>query len=113
MRSNDGSAATHEPRIAHRYEVLERLGRGGTAVVYRVRDESRADDFALKQLVLRGSSTDGEMRAQFEREFSVLAQLSHPSVIEVYDFGVAASGPYYTMELLDGGDLSSLAPMDP
>jgi hypothetical protein len=113
MPSSDRNPATDAPRIGHRYAVLERLGRGGTAVVYRVRDESRGGDFALKQLVLRGSSADGEMRAQFEREFSVLAQLSHPSVIEVHDFGVAASGPYYTMELLDGGDLSSLAPMDP
>jgi serine/threonine protein kinase len=49
--------------------------------------------------------------ALFEREFYTLAQLSHPSVIEVYDFGVDDAGPFYTMELLEGGDLSTRAPL--
>ena len=50
------------------------------------------------------------MVALFEREFHALAQLSHPRVIEVYDYGVDETGPYYTMELLDGGDLRARAP---
>jgi hypothetical protein len=99
-------------RIGHRYQVLEQLGRGGMAVVYRVRDSSRGEELALKQLVLKASARDRELRAQFEQEFYVLAQLSHPSVIAVYDFGDDEQGPYYTMELLDGGDLSTRAPLD-
>ena len=50
------------------------------------------------------------MVALFEREFHALAQLSHPRVIEVYDYGVDETGPYYTMELLDGGDLRAPSP---
>jgi tetratricopeptide (TPR) repeat protein len=96
-------------RIGARYDVLDRLGRGGMAVVYRVRDRSSPDEFALKQL-LTGSSRDRETRALFEREFQVLSQLRHPNVVSVRDYGVDAAGPYYTMDLLDGGDLSTGAP---
>jgi eukaryotic-like serine/threonine-protein kinase len=42
-----------------------------------------------------------------------LAQLAHPRIVEVYDYGIDDVGPYYTMELLDGGDLQQLAPIDP
>ncbi|HKU43187.1 MAG TPA: serine/threonine-protein kinase [Polyangiales bacterium] len=99
-------------RIGGRYEVLERLGRGGMAVVYRVRDTSLGGEVALKQLT---EATDPrkarDRRLLFEREYSTLAQLSHPSVIEAYDFGLDPNGPYYTMELLDGGDLLERAPL--
>lgn len=98
-------------RIGARYEVIERIGRGGMAVVYRVRDRSRAGDLALKQFIAAGGSRDQDLRALFEREYRVLAQLQHPSVVEVYDFGIDEAGPYYTMELLDGGDMSSRAPL--
>jgi serine/threonine protein kinase len=98
-------------RIGARYDVIDRLGRGGSAVVYRVRDRGQPAEFALKQLLAPGSMHESESRGLFEREFHVLAQLKHPSAVEVYDFGVDAKGPFYTMELLDGGDLSARAPM--
>jgi ABC-type transporter Mla MlaB component len=99
-------------RVGARYEVIEQLGRGGMAVVYRVRDKSRSGDVALKQLIVDPESSQGrEVTALFEREFYTLAQLSHPSVIEVHDYGVGSVGPYYTMELLDGGDLGEHAPL--
>jgi hypothetical protein len=105
-------AAPVPEQIGTRYTVLERLGQGGMAVVYRVRDTGRDAEVALKQLIV---ADDPERRrkinALFEREFYVLAQLSHPSVVQVYDFGLDAAGPYYTMELLDGGDLNGRAPL--
>jgi hypothetical protein len=104
----DASAPT---RIGHRYTVLEQLGRGGTAIVYRVRDESRGEELALKQLTAQASGRDRALRAQFEREYCVLTQLSHPSVIAVRDFGIDAAGPFYTMELLESGDLGARAPL--
>jgi hypothetical protein len=92
--------------------VIEQLGRGGMAVVYRVRDVSRDSELALKQLLpLQDPTRSRELTALFEREFYTLAQLSHPSVIQVYDYGLDANGPYYSMELLDGGDLSTHAPL--
>src|SRR5262249_28731292 len=52
-----------------------------------------------------------ELLSLFQGEFHALAQLAHPRVIEVYDYGVDEAGPYYTMELLDGGDLRGRSPM--
>jgi tetratricopeptide (TPR) repeat protein len=48
----------------------------------------------------------------FRQEFHTLVQLSHPNVVAVYDYGVDAGAPYYTMELLDGGDLHERVPVD-
>jgi hypothetical protein len=98
--------------IDARYSVLAHLGRGGSADVYRVREISNGRELALKRL---RRDLDGprirELTKHLEREFYALAQLRHPRVIEVYDYGVSEGLPYYTMELLDGGDLRTLAPL--
>ena len=83
-----GSPAT---LIGGRYRVLEELGRGGTAVVYRVHDVGAGRELALKQLMVEQAA------ALFEREYYALAQLAHPRVIAVYDYGLeqpAASTPW-------------------
>ncbi len=99
-------------RIAGRYVVQRELGRGGMAVVYSVVDAVSARRLALKQLAMASSNRHfGEQAAAFEREFHTLVQLSHPRIIEVYDFGVDDGGRYYTMELLEGGDLKERSPL--
>ena len=76
-----------------RYEIVERLGEGKSAVVYRCRDLAEGGrEVALKQL--KGSS-EGEA-SRFRREFEVLATLRHPNLIEVFDFGVREGQLYYT-----------------
>src|SRR5262245_7750478 len=109
------SRTTNAPvpeRIGERYAVSALLGRGGMAQVYRAVDTASAREVALKQLLLPDDATTrADLAALFEREFHTLAQLSHPRVIEVYDYGVTPTGPYYTMELLDGGDLRERSPM--
>jgi hypothetical protein len=108
-----GVAAPLPERIAGRYRVLDELGRGGMGVVYRVEDGDRPEPLALKQLLLRRDGARNQLATElFEREFHTLAQLAHPRVIKVHDYGVDADGPFYTMELLDGGDLRTLAPLD-
>ncbi|MBN1654218.1 MAG: protein kinase [Deltaproteobacteria bacterium] len=98
--------------IANRYQVEETLGQGGMAAVYRVFDTNTNQEVALKQLLTKESSEKHEdISKLFEHEFHILTQLAHPRVIEVYDYGIDEAGPYYTMELLDGGDLRELAPM--
>ena len=83
------------------------------AVVYKVCDTSTGRDLALKQLKLReDAGRQQKIIELFEREFHTLTHLSHPRVVEVYDYGVDESGNYYTMELLDGGDLRELSPVD-
>jgi hypothetical protein len=93
--------------IAGRYRVEEMVGRGGMAAVYRVRDERSGAQLALKRGWARDSSKLKQNAALLEHEFHTLAQLAHPRIIEVYDYGLDEVGPYYTMELLDGSDLES------
>ena len=99
-------------RIADRYRVLGELGRGGMAAVYRVHDEARDEQVALKCLLARRSHAQREQVAHmFQREYVTLARLAHPRVVAVHDFGHDGEHPYYTMELLDGGDLRERAPV--
>lgn len=103
----------HGRRIGDRYQVIERIGEGGMATVLRAQDGPTGDDVALKVLSGRGQPEVVEhVRALFVQEFHALAQLSHPRIVRVFDYGVDPIGPFYSMELLDGGDLRSLSPMD-
>ncbi|HTV23017.1 MAG TPA: serine/threonine-protein kinase, partial [Polyangiaceae bacterium] len=77
-----------------------------------MRDSVSQRELALKQLsVERHGQHTSDLAVLFQREFHTLAQLSHPRIIAVFDFGVEERGPYYTMELLSGGDLRSSAPL--
>jgi hypothetical protein len=96
--------------IGARYEVQGVLGRGGVGTVYRVRDRHDQRALALKRLTFtRGSRST--LSALFEREYETLSQLSHPRIIEVYDYGSEEDALFYTMELLDGADLGALSPL--
>jgi hypothetical protein len=97
-------------RIGERYHVQALLGRGGMAAVYRVVDGER--EVALKQLQLPDNARNrAAIERLFEQEFRTLAELDHPRVIRVYDYGCTPAGAYYTMELLDGGSLTDCAPL--
>lgn len=98
--------------IGERYQLRSELGRGGMACVYRALDISTGQEVALKQLMPTAALLHAQAAVQlFEHEFRVLTQLSHPRVIRVYDYGVDPKGPFYTMELLDGGDLRERSPL--
>ncbi len=99
--------------IAGRFRVEEIIGRGGMAAVYRVFDISTEKRLALKRMELVGEEKKRDQVARlFEREYHTLSQLAHPRVVEAFDYGVdSGASPYYTMELLDGGDLRELAPV--
>jgi len=94
--------------IAGRYRVEQTLGRGGMAEVYRVWDERSGRHVALKRCWSREPQRLHRHAALLEHEYHTLAQLAHPHIIEVFDYGLDQSGPYYTMELLEGDDLGSV-----
>jgi serine/threonine protein kinase len=106
-----GETAIGVEYVAERYRMGDRIGHGGMAAVYRVFDEVSNKEIALK-LLSKGASQSPHLKSMFEHEFHTLAQLAHPRIIEVYDFGVDHKGAYYTMELLDGKDFRNLAPID-
>jgi len=93
--------------IGGRFVIEDTLGRGGMAAVYRVRDAKSGARYALKRVWADDKKRLAKRKALLEREFHTLTHLRHPRIIEVYDFGVDADGPYYTMELLDGSDLDA------
>ena len=95
-----------------RYAVTSELGRGGMGAVYRATDLRTGRDVALKRLRLsEDAKRNGKYVEFFHQEFRTLAQLAHPNVVAVHDFGADEHGPYYTMELLEGEDLHALAPL--
>ncbi|HMI93279.1 MAG TPA: serine/threonine-protein kinase, partial [Polyangiales bacterium] len=105
-------SASEPTKLAGRYVLLDTLGTGGMGAVHRARDEATGKIVAFKQLsVKRTGGKQRALQALFEREFHTLARLKHPRIIEAYDYGLCESGPYYTMELLDGADLQQLAPL--
>ncbi len=90
-----------------RYELVRPLGVGGMARVWEVRDRTTDQRLALKRLTGR---FDRRNLALFEREYYTLTSLHHPNIVHVHDYASDAQGPFYTMELLSGSDVSSLAP---
>src|SRR4051812_41233176 len=102
-------AATDEQgKPSGRYDIHDVLASGGMGTVYRGFDRLAERAIAYKRIKVGGESSRSRLAALFQREFDTLAHLTHPNIVEVFDFGVDAFGPYYTMELLSGDDLSGL-----
>jgi tRNA A-37 threonylcarbamoyl transferase component Bud32 len=88
-----------------RYRILEQLGEGGMATVYKAYDTRLERDVAIK-VIRRGAFPPDQlemMLKRFEREAQSLAKLSHPNIVKVMDFGEYEDSPYLVMEYLPGG----------
>ncbi|MFV1957147.1 MAG: serine/threonine protein kinase, partial [bacterium] len=68
------------------YEVLDEIGRGGMAIVYKARQRSLDRIVAIKELDLKRSASDPRAGDRFELEAKAAASLHHPSIITVHDF---------------------------
>jgi serine/threonine protein kinase len=92
-----------------RYRVLEQLGQGGMAVVYKAYDTRLERDVALKVIrteYIRPIQLDKLMQ-RFEREAKAQAKFAHNNIVHVYDYGAYKGAPYIVMEYLSGGTLKS------
>jgi serine/threonine-protein kinase len=87
------------------YEVTGLLGRGGMATVYRARQESMGRDVAIK-IVPNGGDESRMALQRFEREVQLIAQLQHPRILPVYDFGQTGDFTYLVMRLVETGTLA-------
>ena len=83
------------------YEILEPLGSGGMGEVYKARDSRLDRDVAVKVLP-ENLSGDSSLLSRFEREAKLLATLSHPNILTVFDVGTDHGISYVVMELLEG-----------
>ncbi len=91
--------------IAGRYRVLERLGFGSTAVVFKVHDLLANGVVALK--VLRAAvGDDSALIARFQRELAMARRLTHPNVVSLYDIGMSDGLCYISMEFVEGYSLA-------
>ncbi|MFD3746124.1 protein kinase [Nocardia sp. NPDC058633] len=95
------------------YTIERLLGRGGMGSVYLARHPRLPRRTAMK-LLNRELFFDNEIRARFEREADLVAQLEHPNIVTVYDRGVENDQLWISMRYVDGADASSLSsPVDP
>ncbi|MBP3815235.1 MAG: Stk1 family PASTA domain-containing Ser/Thr kinase [Firmicutes bacterium] len=93
--------------LAGRYELVDKIGEGGMAVVYRAKDRLLNRYVAIK--VLRPEYTrDEQFLESFKRESQAAAGLQHPNIVSVYDVGKTGNINYIVMELVDGRPLSEI-----
>jgi len=94
-------------RLNNRYQLLQRLGAGGMAEVFRARDLMLERYVAIK--ILRPGYTDSQaFQERFRQEARAAANLSHPNIVTVHDFGLDHGQLYIVMEHVPGSDLKTL-----
>jgi len=89
------------------YELVEELGRGGMAIVYRARERQLERDVAIKVLPF-SLAFDAEFVERFQREARTAARLEHPNIIPIYRVGRSGRVIYFVMKLLRGQALSRI-----
>jgi serine/threonine protein kinase len=103
--------------FADRYEIVERVGIGGTGTVYKAKQQF-IDRFVALKLLHRNLLQDETSKKRFEHEAKAASALSHPNLIVIYDFGFSMTGrPFIAMEYVEGSSLHDLlankGPLEP
>ena len=89
------------------YDILEEIGKGGMATVFRAHQASIERDVAVK--IIRARIADDPIASQrFQREARLIARLEHPHILPVYDFDGSHDPPYIVMRYLEGGTLKEV-----
>jgi len=92
--------------LNNRYQILEQLGKGGMAIVYRAQDTMLERSVTVK--VLRENySRDPAFEDRFRQEAKAAANLSHPNIVTVHDFGLDKGQLFIVMEYIPGTDLKA------
>ena len=96
-----------ETILGNRYEIIDKIGDGGMAFVYKAKDTLLNRIVAVK--VLRPEFVDDEeFLAKFKREAEAVANISHPNIVNVYDVGADGKVHYIVMEYVDGQNLKEI-----
>jgi hypothetical protein len=103
MTGNGGSTT----RVANRYRLERRIGRGGAGAVWRAHDENLDRKVAVKQIAI-ASDTEARSRGRALREARAAARLHVPNVVQVYDVIEEGGSVYLIMELVEAPNLSTL-----
>src|SRR5437899_12869502 len=89
------------------YEIIEELGRGGMAIVFKAKEKQLDREVAIKVLPF-SLAFDKEFVERFQREARTSAKLEHPSIIPIYRVGKSGRIIYFVMKFLRGKPLSSV-----
>ena len=87
--------------LDNRYEILERIGTGGMAIVYKAKCH-RLNRLVAVKILKSDLAQDEDFRRRFNAESQAVAQLSHPNIVSVYDVSRGGDIEYIVMELIDG-----------
>ncbi|MFR6040075.1 MAG: protein kinase domain-containing protein [Dysosmobacter welbionis] len=87
--------------LDNRYEILERIGTGGMAIVYKAKCH-RLNRLVAVKILKSDLAQDEDFRRRFNAESQAVAQLSHPNIVSVYDVSKGGDIEYIVMELIDG-----------
>ena len=97
------------------YQLLREMGSGGMGVVYEAVQLRLKRRVALK-MVRRGLDDDPDLESRFQKEAEAAARMNHPNIVEIFEIGEFEGRAYFTLELVEGGDLSielASGPMSP
>src|SRR5688500_13011143 len=94
-----------QARLPARYRVIEEVGQGGMAVVYKAHDESLKREVAVK-LLHPHLLAEAESKTRLEREAQAVAKLHHDNIVQIFDYsGSDAQSSYIVTEFIDGQTL--------
>ncbi len=93
--------------LNNRYQLLQPIGSGGMSVVYKAMDEMLERIVTVK-ILRENYSSDAKFRERFKQEAKAAANLSHPNIVTVYDFGFDNDKVFIVFEYIDGTDLKTL-----
>jgi len=94
-------------QLKDEYEIIEELGRGGMAIVFKAREKQLERDVAIKVLPF-SLAFDKEFVERFQREARTSAKLEHPGIIPIYRVGKSGRAIYFVMKFLRGKPLSNV-----
>jgi WD40 repeat protein/serine/threonine protein kinase len=95
------------PRAFGPYELIEEIARGGMGVVYKARQTRLNRTVALKMLIAGAYSSESLLR-RFQVEAEAAGALQHPGIVAIHEFGEHENQPYYTMDYVEGRNLSDV-----
>src|SRR5881398_301903 len=115
---DNGDDEAFEPTVARMlkdfgdYELLEEIGHGGQGIVYRARQKSLNRIVALKVIGLAHWATEAHVK-RFRLEAEAAASLNHPCIVPIYEVGERDGACYFSMGLVEGGQLDAVAKREP
>ena len=100
-------ATQNNPERIGRYQILERVGRGGMGLLYRAIDPVLDREVAIKLMLVDFSEDPEQLRPRFYREARAAAKLQHPNIVTIFEFAEEGTTPYIVMEFLRGMSLAA------